>query len=155
LSKLFQQRQATNPPYKLKVIQHEFRSVQLFEEDAKMKGMEVHPSSDGSEKAVRGAARILHGFVPQINDDPRREITTATKSQSGKKRGRPSKGLSRPEDPNEPVDDTPFWKSRLVIHDPLTKMTAAVWNPNKGFACWAAVAMGSGLVRVMDLGQEP
>lgn len=41
---------------------------------------------------------------------------------------------------------------KIALHESLTRITAMEWNPNDGYGCWAAVAMGSGLVRVMDLG---
>jgi transcription factor C subunit 6 len=43
---------------------------------------------------------------------------------------------------------------RMVLHEPLTRITNVEWNPNLDFGCWAAAAMGSGVVRVMDLGVE-
>ena len=43
----------------------------------------------------------------------------------------------------------------LVVHDPQTRITSVAWNPNARFSWWAAAAMGSGLVRVMDLGVDP
>lgn len=42
----------------------------------------------------------------------------------------------------------------LPVHDPQTRITAIAWNPNVRLSWWAAAAMGSGLVRVMDLGVE-
>ena len=39
-----------------------------------------------------------------------------------------------------------------VIHEPLSRITVVRWNPNRLFGHWAAAAMASGLVRIMDLG---
>ena len=45
-------------------------------------------------------------------------------------------------------------ETRFAIQEPLTRITAVAWNPNIEVGWWAAAAMGSGLVRVMDLGVE-
>jgi transcription factor C subunit 6 len=56
------------------------------------------------------------------------------------------------EDDDEAGDLTdPF---RATLHEALTRITAIEWNPNLDHGSWAAVAMGSGLVRVIDLGLE-
>lgn len=145
---------------KIKIAEHEFRAP-----DALGKGAEGQ--SEGLP--LRGASRILQGFLPVLNDEPRaeqkREFLRKKKSQkgktkSGKRKGRPPK--NPPPEGNEvgsgagDDDDSDFrqWDSRFVIHDPLTRVTAVAWNPNPDFGCWAAVAVGSGLVRVMDLGVE-
>jgi transcription factor C subunit 6 len=39
-----------------------------------------------------------------------------------------------------------------MLFEPLSRVAGVTWNPNAGFACWAAVALASGIVRVMDLG---
>jgi transcription factor C subunit 6 len=58
------------------------------------------------------------------------------------------------------ADDAPLEEisahmaSRMVIHEPLTRVAAVAWNPNVDFGTWTAVAFGSGLVRVMDVGVE-
>lgn len=44
--------------------------------------------------------------------------------------------------------------SRVVTHEPLTRLTTIVWNPNLKFSCWAACAMASGIIKVMDLGVQ-
>jgi transcription factor C subunit 6 len=36
----------------------------------------------------------------------------------------------------------------------LTRISAVAWNPNVEFSWWAAAAMASGLVRIMDLGEQ-
>lgn len=43
----------------------------------------------------------------------------------------------------------------IVLYEPQTRITGVTWNPNVEFSWWAAAAMGSGLVRVMDVGAEP
>ena len=156
--------------YKMKVAEHEFRATDAFHEDAADGGKP--DASNGPPP--RGASRILQGFLPVVNGEPRTEKrleflrkqkAQKAKPKSGKRRGRPPKNL-RPaevvvvEEAEEEVDDEADYDDydkvdpRFVIHDPLTRVTAVAWNPNAAFGCWAAVAFGSGLVRVMDVGVE-
>ncbi|KAJ2901555.1 hypothetical protein MKZ38_001688 [Zalerion maritima] len=41
-----------------------------------------------------------------------------------------------------------------LMNERLSRITKVQWNPNLTHGHWAAVAMGSGLVRIMDLGVE-
>ncbi|KAL1853539.1 hypothetical protein VTK73DRAFT_9006 [Phialemonium thermophilum] len=135
-------------------------------------------SSDGEACPLRGASRFLQGFVAQPNEDPRtermrgvahRKMAEKGKTKAGKRKGRPPKrktatieaededdeerdaveeGHAAAEEGAQPYD------SRFVIHEPLTRVTAVAWNPNPEFGCWAAVALGSGLVRIMNVGVD-
>lgn len=112
---------------RIRVFQHEHRSAGLFKE-----------GEPGSE---RGAARILQGFRKEKNPNPRTEFHKALAAKKTAKKGKAKTGESAT-------------ISKDVIHESLTRMTAVEWNPNPAYGCWAAVAMASGLVRVMDLGLE-
>lgn len=156
LQKLFKQK--GEPLRKLKIFEHEYRPVVATR------------SSQGN--SIRGAVRILQGYLPEVNDDPRTEkrkemdrkkrLEREKKSKytaSGKKKGRPKKNAGlEPEQPEEEHDLEGELQeklaSRVVIHEPLTRVTAVAWNPNTNFSCWAASAMASGIIKVMDLGVE-
>lgn len=114
---------------RIRVFNHEHRSAALFPE--------------GSPAASRGASRIIHGFKKEKNPNPRTEVKAPAPKSSAKK---PAKGKAAANSQVNVGDAT------KVIHEPLTRITAVKWNPNKGFGCWAAISMASGLVRVMDLG---
>ena len=159
LAKLFKLR--NEPTYKIKVCEHEFRPPETFASE--QQAQEKH--GDKGEAPLRGAARLLHGFPAEVNGDPRKERgkgSSGDKPSEGKKgkKAKPGrrKGKSHgdlglgPE--GEDADEPSHLRSRFVLHDPLTRVTAVAWNPNIEFGCWAATAFGSGLVRVMDLGAE-
>lgn len=168
LSKLFRQRD--EDAFKIKIFEHEFRPV---DSTPASDGMQTDESGAGSNK-LRGASRVLQGFFPEVNDDPRSErlrefnkkkLQNSRKSAKATKRGKPSqKGAADGVDYGEAFggdaagdgadDVSAHMASRLVIHEPLTRVSATAWNPNVEFATWAAVALGSGLVRVMDVGVE-
>ncbi|KAL2130174.1 hypothetical protein VTI74DRAFT_6806 [Chaetomium olivicolor] len=149
LQKLFKQK--GEPLRKLKVFEHEYRPVG----DTSAAG--------GGAAPLRGAARILQGFLPEENDDPRTEKRKemdrkkrAERKKAGKKKGgRPKKnGVAVEDDLDREAELDERLASRVVIHEPLTRVTTIEWNPNVQFSCWAACAMASGLVKVMDLGVE-
>ncbi|KAB5554942.1 hypothetical protein GE09DRAFT_144416 [Coniochaeta sp. 2T2.1] len=166
LSKLFRQRE--EDAFKIKVFDHEFRPNDT------VKGPE-HMEVDGGERRdLRGASRILQGFLPEVNDDPRserlREINKKKlegrkkKPPKGKKKGKANQkaeaGLEGGLDDGEDEaggggdDFSAHMASRMVIHEPLTRVSAIAWNPNVEYATWSAVALGCGLVRVMDVGVQ-
>lgn len=149
LQKLF--RQKGEPLQKLKIFEHEYRPL------------ESQPSDETNAFRPRGAARILQGFLSEVNDDPRtekrkeidRKKRLAKKKDASKKKGRAKKGADAEdevEDREAEIDDR--LASRAITHEPLTRITTIAWNPNLRFSCWAACAMGSGLIKVMDLGVE-
>ncbi|KAK1831897.1 hypothetical protein QBC39DRAFT_382064 [Podospora conica] len=132
LHKLFKQKGEVLK--KIRVLEHEYRPAE-------------EGSVDQDGRPVRGFVRILQGFLPEANDDPRtekrKEVDRKKKLARKKKRG--GKGAE------EPVEEEEIG-SRAVTHEPLTRVTNVAWNPNLEFSCWAAFSMASGLVRVMDLG---
>ncbi|KAI2629617.1 WD40 repeat-like protein [Hypoxylon sp. NC1633] len=139
--------------HKMKLFQHEYCSPS--QPDAADEGREA-----GSR---RGACRILHGFQPQANFHP---LGTRIAKESRVKRiRRDKKGGNKKaqelgddevsDEPAEAEDDKfTMVPGPIIVHDPLTRITALSWNPNAEFSWWAAAAMGSGLVRIMDLGIE-
>lgn len=161
LSKLFRQRD--EDAFKIKIFEHEYRPL-----DAASTHDDMARGAAGGNK-LRGASRFLQGFYPEVNDDPRSERLrelNRKKLEKGKKKGKGKgkrKGKKAETDADggaddaagEPVDDiSAHMASRMVIHEPLTRVSATAWNPNVEYATWAAVALGSGLVRVMDVGVE-
>lgn len=144
--------------YKLKILQHEFRPPTKF------------TSAAAGGENVRGAVRILQGFLPEFNMNPRPEIEAQIEKEKlqNLKKGRPansgngngrSKGKGRTnenEDGLKPLEELALLKTleqaRVVIYEPRTRITVVAWNPNVEYGWWAAAAMGSGLVKVMDLG---
>ncbi|KAK0620962.1 WD40-repeat-containing domain protein [Immersiella caudata] len=146
LQKLF--RQKGEPLQKLKIFEHESRPLDQEDEDD-----------------PRGAARILQGFLPEVNDDPRTEkrkeidrkkrlAAQARKKEAGKKKAKSKKAGEEEEAADREAEIDDRLASRAITHEPLTRITTIAWNPNVKFSCWAACAMGSGLVKVMDLGVE-
>lgn len=136
----------SEPTYKLQILQHEFRPV---------------------KNTPRGVARLLQGFRPEFNANPRVDIlelerfmNATQKNARGKRKGKPKNDA----EPDGPLgvdgltvsDEVSLQKSinmtKAVVHEPLTRVTMAAWNPNVEYGWWAAVAMASGLVKVMDLG---
>jgi transcription factor C subunit 6 len=145
LQKLF--RQKGEPLQKLKIFEHEYR-----------------PLDPQDEEDPRGAARILQGFLPEVNDDPRTEkrkeidrkkrLAQAKRKEAGKKKGKGKKAGDDEEAADREAEIDDRLASRAITHEPLTRITTIAWNPNVKFSCWAACAMGSGLVKVIDLGVE-
>ncbi|KAI1428275.1 hypothetical protein F5Y12DRAFT_782706 [Xylaria sp. FL1777] len=161
LRKLSSHREKT---LKVKLFHHEFHAP---------------PSSDAesneAEAKPRGACRILHGFLPEPNTHPtgvkmaetqrlnREKNTKEGKAKGGKAKGK-AKGKQRKsqsktsEQPEGEVDEETAMTTGpgpIVLYEPQTRITAVAWNPNAEFSWWAAAAMGSGLLRVMDVGAEP
>ncbi|KAK4100924.1 hypothetical protein N658DRAFT_426730 [Parathielavia hyrcaniae] len=153
LQKLF--RQKGEPLRKLRVLEHEYRPI---EPESKLQP----PGSRGGAPVLRGAARILQGFLPEENDDPRtekrkemdRKKRAARKKKAGKKKMKKNADKDHDEDEDREAELDERLASRVVIHEPLTRLTTIQWNPNVQFSCWAACAMASGLIKVMDLGVE-
>ncbi|KAH6646397.1 hypothetical protein BKA67DRAFT_696258 [Truncatella angustata] len=150
---------------KLKVFQHDYQTL---------------PASDGSgqqgdHEIPRGICRILNDFKPLENSHPRhdksgaqvRQRHDAQKKKEQQKRNKKKKGKGKAkqeaaaeESEGVDVDSDPDEElvgrgtGDVVNCDPLQRISAVAWNPNVEFSWWAAVAMASGLVRVMDLGEE-
>ncbi|KAI0456611.1 hypothetical protein F5B21DRAFT_502219 [Xylaria acuta] len=158
LRKLSSHREKT---LKLKLFQHEFRALP--------------PSNARNREAEpRGACRILNGFLPEPNSHPtgvkmaetqrmNREKGTkegqAKSKGKGKTKGKPTKSQPKTSGQLEgEVDEEAVMTSGpgpIVLYEPQTRITGVAWNPNAEFSWWAAASMGSGLVRVMDVGAEP
>lgn len=147
--------------HKLQILQHEFRPPQKI--------------AIGAAKTARGAARILQGFKPVFNNNPRVEIMAEylkrmkmmrpanlrrpANDKSHKKKSHKKKGEEPDEEGENGMDLSEeaylaqlLEQSKTVVHESRTRITVATWNPNVEFGWWAAAAMGSGLVKIMDLG---
>ncbi|KAG8166434.1 hypothetical protein KVR01_002123 [Diaporthe batatas] len=148
-----------DPIYKLKILQHEFRPP------AKLGGVVPQQQQSGGE-VVRGAARILQGFLPEMNSNPRAEYVREQNKKRNEANRRKSKGKGKKKALEEDTDDEDdlltkgegkalsklLDETRAVVHDARTRIVVAAWNPNVEYGWWAAAAMGSGLVKIMDLG---
>ncbi|KAH6856866.1 hypothetical protein B0I37DRAFT_85796 [Chaetomium sp. MPI-CAGE-AT-0009] len=146
LQKLFKQK--GEPLRKLKIFEHEYRPI--------VQEAQGQPGALATS-GLRGAARILQGFLPEENDDPRtekrKEMDRKKRAAKKKKAGKKKAGADDEAEDREAELDEKL-ASRVIIHEPLTRVTTILWNPNLQFSCWAACAMASGLVKVMDLGVE-
>ncbi|PFH59161.1 hypothetical protein XA68_12745 [Ophiocordyceps unilateralis] len=146
---------------RIRIFQHEHRPVEL-----------VPPGMPASD---RGASGVMHGFAVEKNTQSLPEAKTAATAKpvkrsrrSRKKKGGGGGGGQDGDDGDDVVDDDEAMDAdeggeeplsltdpaRGILHEPLTRITMVEWNPNPGYGCWAAAAMGSGLVRVLDLGLE-
>ena len=146
--------------HKLQILQHEFRPAHKI-------------AFVAPDKTIRGAARITQGFRPTFNNNPRPDIYARLEDYQNKMRiQRPinerrqnRKGSDRKttlEIANEGENGMTLNteanlakgvdQSKVVVHEARTRITVAAWNPNVEFGWWAAAAMGSGLVKIMDLG---
>ncbi|KAL6793257.1 WD40-repeat-containing domain protein [Trichoderma sp. SZMC 28013] len=129
---------------KIRVLQHEHRPRRLFPPD--------------SPAAARGVCRVLHGFTVDRNRNSKPEAKPTTKKGKKLRAKEPAEGAEGGQEGEGEEDDDEAGDltdpSRATLHEPLTRITTIEWNPNQDYGCWAAVAMGSGLVRVIDLGLE-
>lgn len=132
---------------KIRVLQHEHRPGHLFPPD--------------SPAAARGVCRILHGFGVDRNRNSKPEAKPSAKKGKKLRAKEPAEGAEGAEGEREGEGDDDDDEagdltdpSRATLHEALTRITTIEWNPNQDYGCWAAVAMGSGLVRVIDLGLE-
>ncbi|KAK7924763.1 hypothetical protein PG985_006817 [Apiospora marii] len=155
--------------HKLKLFQHEYQEVSS-----------TPKASDGenAETAPRGVCRILHGFRPLHNGHPKAsrglkmrqtqieqtKNRKKAKAASAKKKGRgkDKNNTAQDNDALEEEDasraedqaDGAMPSGEIAVYAPLSRITSACWNSNVDFSWWAAAAMGSGLVRIMDLGVD-
>lgn len=147
---------------KLKVFQHDYQAP----------ASQINSSMDDDQEFSRGTCRVLHGFKPQENTHPksdrggaqirqRHDEQKRRQNKKGKKKSKKKGAADGNTDEGEPDDDPsgdvdagPVSAGDVVVHDPLNRVSAVAWNPNVEFGCWAAAAMASGLVRVMDLGTD-
>lgn len=121
-------------------------------------------------EVVRGAARILQGFLPEMNSNPRAEYVREQNKKRNEVNRRKAKGKGKKkalDDGDMDIDDEDdelltkgegkalsklLDETRAVVHDAKTRVVVAAWNPNVEYGWWAAAALGSGLVKIMDLG---
>lgn len=138
------------PGWKMKIFQHEHVPSARFGR--------VHPApADEAVRATRGISRVLQGFAPVTNQGSKAIEFAATGQASGAKGKRKVRTKTKkPGDEGgaEDDDDTTMYAdpSKLVVHEPLSRVAAMAWNPNLERATWAVFGMASGLVRVQDLG---
>lgn len=155
--------------HKLKLFQHEYQEAP---------STATANDSEDAEAAPRGVSRILHGFRPLHNGHPKAsrglkmrqtqieqtKNRKKAKAASAKKKGRAKDTTNTAQDNAAPEDedagrvedqaDRPMPSGEIAVYAPLSRITSACWNPNVDFSWWAAAAMGSGLVRIMDLGVD-
>ncbi|KAK1962083.1 hypothetical protein LY78DRAFT_695737 [Colletotrichum sublineola] len=159
--------------HKMKIIDHQY----IPRERLSSSVLEQDDGSGGKEgESYRGASRILQGFRPVLNVNSKVDTwktkVAINKNKEKKKAKKPKakakgKGRGKADAAAEAEDDDADVQGgaeegdghfadpkRAVLSEPLTRITTMAWNPNQEYSCWAAVAMASGLVRVMDLGLE-
>ncbi|PSS05128.1 hypothetical protein BD289DRAFT_358216 [Coniella lustricola] len=143
--------------HKLKVLQHDFRPASAIK----------------AQQQIRGAARILQGFRLEYNSNLSIDLVVARNKKaipSNSKRPKPKitkrkKPVGHKDDGGIAPGDSGVLrvdeelllireaeKTKAVVHEPLTRVTVVAWNPNVEYGWWGAAAMGSGLIKVMDLG---
>lgn len=171
--------------HKLKIMGHEFRptgKIPPATVDAVGGGSRGGGGGGGKSGELRGAVRILQGFKPEINSNPRAEVVrdvnkkrpakqkkskgsgggggggggSSNSRRRGKAEAADEMDLDTDEDGLTKIEGQALAKlleqTKAVIHETKTRITVAAWNPNVEYGWWAAIAMGSGLVKVMDLG---
>ncbi|KAL0936236.1 Transcription factor tau subunit sfc6 [Colletotrichum truncatum] len=166
---------AANPANRIFASKHHFgHKIKVF--DHQYIPRERLPPSEIAEGDVndgcRGASRILQGFKPVPNVNPKIDTwktkVAINKKKDKKKPKKPkakAKGKGKADAAAEEDDadvqggpeegDGHFADpKRAVLSEPLTRVMTMAWNPNREVSCWAAIAMASGLVRVLDLGVE-
>lgn len=154
--------------HKMKIIDHQHVPRERLNRPVPQQG----ESAEGGGDSCRGASRILQGFRPVPNVNPKVDTwktkVAINKKKDKKKPKKPkgkAKGKGKADAAAEEEDadvqggqeegDGHFADpKRAVLSEPLTRIMTMAWNPNRDYSCWAAVAMASGLVRVMDLGLE-
>lgn len=146
---------------KYQILQHEFRPPRKV-------------PAITADRTIRGAARISQGFRPVMNNNPRTDIYArfddyqkrlkqkrpinlrkprkSKRKRIGEESGDENEGENGMKLADEVAVARTVDQTKVVVHEPLTRITMAAWNPNVEFGWWAAAAMGSGLVKVMDLG---
>ena len=123
---------------RLRLFQHEHRPKALFPQD--------------SAASLRGVSRVIHGFAIEKGRNPKAEIKTQQAAKRPKKTKKPAADC--PEGNEDDETGGMMDPTRGIVYEPLSRITTTEWNPNEGFGCWAAAAMASGLVRVIDLGLD-
>ncbi|GAB0132303.1 hypothetical protein EsDP_00000744 [Epichloe bromicola] len=127
------------PTDRLRVFHHEHRSKDLF--------------PHGSPASERGVSRFLHGFAIEKGRSAKGEV----KVQPVKKQKRPRKSNVENVEADDDDDEEAAGvmdPTRGIVYEPLSRIASVEWNPNQDFGHWAAAAMATGLVRIMDLGLD-
>ncbi|OLN97190.1 Transcription factor tau subunit sfc6 [Colletotrichum chlorophyti] len=159
--------------HKMKIVDHQYIPRERL---GPLPSLQDENETDGDGDRCRGASRILQGFRPVPNVNPKvdtwKSKVATNKSKDKKKPKKPKakpkakgKGKGRADAAADEDDadvqggqeegDGHFADPRrAVLSEPLTRVTTMAWNPNLDYSCWAAVALACGLVRVMDLGLE-
>ncbi|KAF3010508.1 hypothetical protein E8E14_008727 [Neopestalotiopsis sp. 37M] len=166
----------SNPFRRVFYFKKKHRKIKLFHHEYQALATETKNAQEGDEEVPRGVCRILHGFKPIENAHPRhdksgvqmrqRHNAQKKKEQQKRKKTKKPKGKGKQGTADDDfVEDDELGSDMdqdmagrgsgdVVNCDPLTRITSVAWNPNIEFSWWAAAAMGSGLVRIMDLGEE-
>ncbi|KAK7752687.1 hypothetical protein SLS62_005238 [Diatrype stigma] len=182
MKKAYSHREASS---KLRLFRHEYRAAPVNPGGGGGGGRDGESAREGEEKEERGnemprgKCRVLHGFLPERNLHPKgtrpQKAGGGAKASSGKKKnnsknsakgkGKSKAGGSEEEEEDDDLSDAMGQlddaegegavPQPITVHDPQARITHVVWSPNVRFSWWAAAAMGSGLVRVMDLGVDP
>jgi transcription factor C subunit 6 len=169
--------------FKLKIFENEWRSGVEGSRGAVRILQGFSPEANESLRAKNKKEQMRQaeaaGSAPPATPNAKGKKRTAAQTSSGKGKAKASgKAKSRIEtadssDNNEDDDSSEdegdeggddgdgetgnkeIDPRRAVLHEPLTRISALAWNPNMEFGWWAATAMASGLIRVMDLGIDP
>ncbi|KAM0330197.1 hypothetical protein ACHAQA_004371 [Verticillium albo-atrum] len=148
------------PAWKLKLFEHEHIPRMRLEES-------LNPSDD----PCRGVSRIVQGWKPVMNKGPQALINLARNTPSARPPKKKSRAIPRlkktkkkAEEEADPAagadadndEDGGLYADpeKIILREPLSRATAMAWNPNMDFACWAAISLASGLVKIMDLGVD-
>ncbi|PNY23157.1 Uncharacterized protein TCAP_06894 [Tolypocladium capitatum] len=123
------------PADRIRILQHEHRPAEFFPQE--------------SPASARGASRLIHGFGTETNRHFMAEARAPPRKGKGRRKNDNADDDGGDDEPAALMDPR-----RAIVHEFLTRVTAVEWNPNEGYGCWAAAALGSGLVRVLDLGIE-
>jgi transcription factor C subunit 6 len=125
---------------RVKIIQHEHRPGWHFPED--------------SPARQRGACRLLQGFRPEHNHHSRLTGALKKKAKAKSRAKATAPENAAVEEPDGDESTAPGDPNKGILDEPLSRVTATSWNPNEGWGTWMAVAFGSGIVKVMDVGLE-
>ncbi|KAM0279458.1 hypothetical protein ACHAQH_004619 [Verticillium albo-atrum] len=148
------------PAWKLKLFEHEH-----------IPRMRLEASLNPPEDPCRGVSRIVQGWKPVMNKGPQALINLARNTPSARPPKKKSRAIPRLKKTKKKADEEADPRAaggadndedgglyadpeKIILREPLSRATAMAWNPNMDFACWAAISLASGLVKVMDLGVD-
>jgi transcription factor C subunit 6 len=150
-------------PKKIPILEHEYRPSSRFLPQSQVDDLETRLRNNDQRPRLHGAARIIEGGQSEPNISNKNEEEVETGSSSKGKKKKKTKPKPKPAPPPKPAEDeddkgpeqVPTSELGIVVnHEPFTRITVVTWNPNTDYGRWAAIAMGSGLVRIIDLGVE-